>query len=417
MKGYLNRFLLLVIVILGVIPGSVSAQDNELYSFDAVSFAKKTWEWKGDITATGTTKGFNADSVLYPVKFPDEDQGQASEINLQLSLESRWDWECSRLFIAVDANLQRSELEDADYENSLLREGYWQFSELDPHTVEIGKRLLRWGKGYAFNPVAFLERQKNPEDPEASREGLWVIQGLWIPGSFSFFDNSSLNLVYLPVRNDLNDDYATTSAEGDEWGLKLYTLIGTADFDLYFVQKQDRDETDWGIDFSANITSNLEIHGEYASLDSEESAHQILLLGTRYLTENDVTWIMEGYHDSSGLTKEESMSLFKSASSGSIADAKKLMSLTQQSKTLNQNYAYLKASVKEPFDWLYLTPAVAWLINMDDSSTNMNLQLTYTPGNNWVFLSSWQHLAGDPATQFGENIVRDMIVMEGTYSF
>ncbi len=32
----------------------------------------------------------------------------------------------------------------------------------DNHTVDIGKKTLHWGKGYFFNPVAFLEHPKDP---------------------------------------------------------------------------------------------------------------------------------------------------------------------------------------------------------------------------------------------------------------
>ncbi len=417
MSTVLKRFILPVIVILWVFPGSVSAQNDDLYTFDAGDFSKKTWEWQGELKTTITSRSLNSDSVLYPIKFTSDEPDQAIDLNFQLSFESRWDWDWSRLFVSVEGNIQRSDLDDADDESSMLREGYWQFSGLDPHSIEIGKRLLRWGKGYAFNPVAFLERSKNPEDPEASREGLWVFQGVWIPGEVLFFDNSSLSLVYLPIRDDFNDDYAASVIEGDEWGLKLYVLAGTTDMDLYLVKRHDSTEMDWGFDFASNITSNFEAHGEYARIISEGSEEQKILVGTRYLTENDITWILEGYHDSSGLTKEDSQALLESVRAGSITAAGKLMSISRQGKMLNRNYAYIKASIKEPFNWLYVTPSTAWLINMDDSSINTTIQLTYTPVNNWDYQTSWQHMAGGSVTQFGENIVQDRIVMEMAYSF
>ncbi|MCP4752641.1 MAG: hypothetical protein GY866_17280 [Proteobacteria bacterium] len=417
MKRHARFVLFLGIVVLGFSPDRISAQDDDLYSFDVEEFAKKTWEWKGEISAAATAKTFNKDSPLYPVKFPGGDHDRSTEFNLQLSLEGRWDWEWSRLYLAGEANVQRSNIEDSDDENTWLREGYWQISKLDPHNVEIGKRLLRWGKGYAFNPVAFLERAKNPEDPEASREGLWIVQGIWIPGGFSVFDNRSVNLVYLPVREDLNDDYQTAFETDNYWGLKLYALIGTTDIDLYYVQKMEQKESDWGFDFAVNITSNFEVHGEYADINAEESDYRTTLLGLRYLTENEVTWIVERYRDSSGLTKDESKVLFESIESSSPPAAKKILSRIQQNKTLNRNYGYVKASVKEPFDWLYFTPSMAWLVNVDDSSHNMNIQLAYAPGDNWGFQVSWQLLAGDTYTQYGENVVANKTVVDINYNF
>jgi hypothetical protein len=32
--------------------------------------------------------------------------------------------------------------------------------------LDAGKKVVKWGKGYAWNPVAFVDRPKNPEDPE-----------------------------------------------------------------------------------------------------------------------------------------------------------------------------------------------------------------------------------------------------------
>ena len=39
--------------------------------------------------------------------------------------------------------------------------------------MEAGKRTLRWGKGYAWNPIGFVERPKDPNDPDLAREGYW----------------------------------------------------------------------------------------------------------------------------------------------------------------------------------------------------------------------------------------------------
>lgn len=393
------------------------AQKDDLYSFDADEFLKKTWEWKGELTLTTTAKHFNTDSVFYPIKFPNKDRTDTIEADLLLSLESRWDWEWSRMIVAGDGEIRRSDLEETDDENTVLREGYWQIKLSESGSIDIGKRLLRWGKGYAFNPVAFLEWPKNPEDPEASREGLWMIQGVWIFGGLSMFENSSATLVYLPVEENLNDDFQTDPDRERFWGLKLYALIGTTDIDLYFLGKDKQDKTDWGIDFAANITSNFEVHGEFAAIYEDESDNTLSLLGLRYLTEKDVTWTVEGYRDSSGLTREESKHLLQSVPLSPVATAKKTLARFQQTRTLNQNYGYVKASIKEPFNWLYFTPSATWLINLDDSSYSTNIQASYVPSNNWAFLLTWQNMAGDTSTQYGENLVRNKTALEVTFSF
>ncbi len=397
-------------------PSLTIAQEDDLYSFEVEEFTKKTWEWKGEISAISTTKFFNQDAVAFPLKFENE-AIQAEEREIQIVLESRWDWDWSRLYVMGEASTLYSTIPDVNAEDAFLREGYWQLSKFDPSVLEIGKRLLRWGKGYAFNPVAFLERPKNPEDPEASREGLWMVQGLWIPGAFSGLDNTSVTAVYLPLRQDINEDYQSHIPHENVWGLKLYALIDTTDIDLYFVQSEEKDEINWGVDFASNITVNFEIHGEYArKIDSDYDELQALL-GLRYLTENDVTWIVEVYHDSSGWTAEESAERYEQIENKSPLKAKPLLSQIQKQKTISQNYGYLQASAKEPFEWLYFTPSLALLHNQDDHSYNTITQLNYAPANNWTFLVSWQHFSGEDHTQYGESLAQNKLEMKATYAF
>ncbi len=397
-------------------PCLIQAEENDLYSFEVEDFTKKTWEWKNEISATETLKFFNQDAAGFPLKFQN-DEVQAEERKLQVVLDSRWDWDWSRLYLAGEASTFYSTIPGANQEDAFLREGYWQLSQWEPSVLEMGKRLLRWGKGYAFNPVAFLERPKSPEDPEASREGLWLVQGIWISGAFLGLDSSSVSSVFLPIRNDINEDYQAKVDHENVWGLKLYMLLGTTDIDFYWVDWEEKGQSDWGVDFASNLSSNFEIHGEYArKLETDKDGFQSLL-GLRYLTENEITLIAEVYHDSLGLSKSESSERYQQIAELPPLKAKPLLSQLQQKKTISQDYGYAKASIKEPFDWLYLTPSVAWLGNLSDHSQNVISQLSYAPGNNWSMLASWQHQSGDANTQYGENLVHDKLELKGDYTF
>ncbi len=392
------------------------AQDEDLYSFDVDEFTKKTWEWKGIFSFSATQKQYNQDSVLYPIKISgNEDNSQETESVLEL--ESRWDWEWSRLFLSGAISGLRSTIPENDKEDSVLREAYWQLAEWDPHNIEIGKRVLRWGKGYAFNPVALMERTKSPEDPEASREGLWIAQGIWLPGALPGFDTSSVNLVYLPIREGVNDDYQSDIDSEAIWGAKLYGLIDTTDLGLYAVRWEENKINQWGVDFASNLSVNFEIHGEYVATSQKESNTHEVLLGLRYLTDADVTWIAEAFFDSDGLTQEESRALFKNIENSTGSERNAYLSQIQQQSTINRHYGYIKVSVKEPFEWLYFTPSVAWLGNMDDQSSNITTQLSYTPSDNWTLLFSWQHLIGGRYSQYGENVVGDKAEISTAYNF
>jgi hypothetical protein len=413
---HFQKILILLFLLLIGIQTIGFAQDEDLYNFDVDEFEKKIWEWKGMLSFSATSKTYNQDSVIYPLKFPNNESG-SNELELSLALESRWDWEWSRLFIAGEVSTMKSSISENDEDDSVLSEAYWQLAEFEPHNFEIGKRLLRWGKGYAFNPVALMERTKNPEDPEASREGLWTTQAIWITGALAGFETTSINLVYLPIREDINEDYQTEIVEDDIWGFKLYGLIGTTDIDIYAVNWEQEEVTQWGVDFATNLSVNFEIHGEYVSSNYEEFDRNEALLGLRYLTDTDVTWIAELYSDSEGLTAAESEVLYENIENSSGIKKQSYLSQIQQRKTINQNYGYIKVSVKEPFNWLYFTPSLSWLGNLDDQSSNISTQMSYTPSDNWVMLLTWQHMAGRQYTQYGENVVQDKLALLTSFSF
>ena len=408
-----------LLIIFGLLFSSLTlfAQDDSLYSFEVEEFTKKTWEWKSELTVAGASKTFNQDSVLYPFKFQQDQQTKAQDLSLQIPLESRWDWEWSRLYFVGEFRITGSSLSDTIEQTAVLQEAYWQLSTLDPHSIESGKRLLRWGKGYAFNPVALLERSKDPENPEAAREGLWMVQGILIPGTLSGLDSNSLTLVYLPVRSGINGDYQANLEQEDIWGLKLSALLGTTDFDLYLTHWSEKAETDWGFDFASNLSSNFEMHGEYAEDTDLSNKYTKSLLGIRYLTDNEITWTIEAYHDTSGWTKDESTEIYKTIESGSSVAAKTALTELQSKQIVSQDYAYVKASLKEPFDWLYFTPSLTWLGNLADQSFNVITQLNYAPVTDWSFQLSWQQLSGDAYTQYGENLLGNKLELKTNYSF
>ncbi len=395
--------------------------EDDLYVFDVDSYTKKVWEWKGELELTAAQRTFRPDSVFYQAKFKGNAPKNAQDCGLQLSLESRWDWEWSRLYLVGEASGEASTRKDGDTETTSLMEGYWELAIFQPDSLQVGKRLLRWGRGYAYNPVAFLERPKSSEDPEARREGIWLSQWTWIFGENVVFKTSSLALLYVPVRSFFNEDFLVKNPDSeydperdddDLSGIKAYGLVGTTDLDLYVVAYTNHTDVLWGFDFASNLSANLEIHGEYAvtEWENQDKAFQCLL-GLRYLTESDVTYILEWYYQSEGLTKDESETLYQSGIPSETIQA------FQERREINHNYAFLQASFKEPFDWLYVTLSFTWIKNLDDDSNNLLAKLKYVPGGTWSFQVSWQYFEGSENTQYGENLVRDRCEAMATMAF
>ena len=132
------------------------------------------------------------------------------------------------------------------------------------------------------------------------------------------------------------------------------------------------------------------------------------LLGLRYLNRFNTTFIAEYYHNNSGLSKNEFASYLnylenslESNSSERINSAKLNMSSVFRSKTLMQNYLYLKLMQPEPFSWLYFSISMFSIYNLADNSFLISPQLNYKPYTNFEVLL-WPFLFfGDEGTEYG----------------
>ena len=71
----------------------------------------------------------------------------------------------------------------------------------------------------------------------------------------------SFTPVLLPVYDHINDDFGNSNKLN--FAGRFYFLLYDTDIDLMFMTGGSRPDR-YGMDFSRNITTNFEIHGEYA---------------------------------------------------------------------------------------------------------------------------------------------------------
>ena len=77
-------------------------------------------------------------------------------------------------------------------------------------------------------------------------------------------------------------------------------------------------------------------------------------------------------------------------------------SSSYQRPNFMRNYLYLRASQKEPFGWLYFTPALTTIVNLDDRSWNLIPEIAYTGITNLELRFRLNMLSGDAGTEYGE---------------
>jgi hypothetical protein len=288
-----------------LVAGSLAAGEYDDFDFDAASFEKRIFAYRGYLRSdngfgdTGGTRRLES----------------ANELNLQSDLDRK------PLNLHLDASLYyRCSDDGSDASDALLNALHQRFG--DEHAgLSIGKEVLRWGKGYAYSPVAFFERPRELLYPERSREGYWMAHAqltrTFAEGPVA---NATLSLLALP---QVGDNAPLFEAENRRYGAKLYLLAGESDIDLILA------ENGYGVDISTNAAAGLELHGEYAAGGDSES----WLLGLRYQSAADLTVIAEY------------ASTFES-----------------------QRFSYFKATQKEPIGIVYSTLYALFTRNYDTDS-------------------------------------------------
>jgi hypothetical protein len=283
----------------------------------------------------------------------------------------------------------------------------------------VGKKMYNWGKGYAFNPVGYVNPLKDPENPELSQTGLFSVNYEY---SRSFqtelIKNMALDLIAIPSANTINNKIS--EIESTYIAGKLYFLF--LDTDIDFMHYSSRiNSVKTGVDFSRNVLPNLEMHGEFSSFHNQPShfiANNILetkymdgssyLFGIRWLNNWNVTTILEYYHNDAGLTAKEyedyNNFLLVSVASGNtdtISSAINTVKNNFSGTNLMQDYLYLKISWPEPFNWVYFTPSVYTIVNTADRSSVVGVPLSYKPVTNLEIILWPAFFVGGTDTEFG----------------
>jgi len=312
-------------------------------------------------------------------------------------------------------------------DDSSLFELHAQYTPNTNFTVWLGKKTLKWGKGYIWNPVAFVGKQKDVNDVDASLEGYSLIMGEFVKSFNSTFQTLSISPVIIPVTDDLNDDFSKENSFN--FALHTYMLIADTDVGLYLFM-DDREHHKVGVDFARNLLTNWEVHAEWAYeniydklvLDEDYSLRQTsestmnYLLGTRYLTSLNTTIIFEYLHNNKGFSESEMNTFYEEIDSAMSDNNTSLIYILRsfQKDQLNrqflmQDYLYFKVSHPEPFNILYFTPSMYTIYNLNDNSYRIGLEMNYSRFKNLELIIRQNYFPYNPKSEFGEKMTDYMI--------
>jgi len=428
---------LLTSLLLFSVSGMLLAQDEE-YSFDLSEIEVKPYDIGGYVELRPVLFGLDTDSSSHKLSFYDHGEGHSlDEYNLTFQVDFSYEKGIAGLYVKTNTDLTHSDLGSS--EETELFEGYLSLKPSRSFTFEIGKKTLKWGKGYAWNPAAFVDRSKDPDEPDLAREGYVVASLDYIKSLSGPLKTVSFTPVVIPVFEHVNANFG--EIDNVDFAGKLYCLLYDTDID-FMVFTGGSKTTRFGFDFSRNITSNFEIHGEFALIDDytkrfidsdgtvfeDEYDATSYLAGLRYLTASETTCIFEYYHNGTGFTESEMDDYFSFIDNAydtylSSDDDSLLKKATTAKKggygKINpmRDYFYLRISQKEPFDILYSTASLTGMFNPRDDSLSLSPELMYTGVTNLELRLKTTFPIGDTGTEYGEKPSDYRIELRARYHF
>jgi len=226
----------------------------------------------------------------------------------------------------------------------IVNELYLKFGDVNKN-LTIGKELLKWGKGYSYSAVSFFTREKNPLYPEDLKNGYEIVHFKYIKSLKGIIKNYSIDLVYLPS----NENFNSSLEKSQNWGGKVYFLYNDIDIDFIF-EKSNFYPDKYGVDFSFNVTYELEIHGEGAVDSIDNNSY---LLGGKFASKYDYTLTFEWY------------------------------------KRWDENKFFYLKLLKKDFIKSYLNAYVVVLNNITQKANSLLIGASYDLKNNFIILGEY----------------------------
>jgi hypothetical protein len=401
---------------------AISAAE-ESYSFDPAETEKKPYHLGGYVEFKPLFFGLDRDSAFYKLRFYNSPQGQTlSEWNGRVQLEGAYEKGIYRIYAKMNTDLKDTHAGAS--ERTLFYEAYGSIKPSSSLKVEMGKKAMRWGKGYAWSPAAFVDRPKDPDDPELALEGYIVATADYIKSFDGPLKTFSFTPVLLPVYENVNDGFGNRNQLNVAG--RFYFLLYDTDIDLLFLTGGSRSDR-YGFDFSRNISTNFEVHGEFAYIRNQqknvldaagksrlvEQDAKSYLAGIRYLTTFDLTTIVEYYHNDAGFGGNDMKNFYAFINRGydlynatgnasALVNAQAMAEGAYGRSNSMRDYLYVRVSQKEPFDILYFTPALTAMMNLEDKSYSLTPELLYTGITNLELRFRTTFIIGAKNTEFGE---------------
>jgi hypothetical protein len=268
----------------------------------AIASAQSSFTWRARATDEAASEQPNATS---PFLAPDRSDAWLGSNDFVASVDSTWDWQ-HRVKFGGGVTLRAPSDDGPDLR---VREGYARASLLPWLDVEAGKRLVRWGTGYAFTPTGLLDPPRNATDPQ---DHLGLNEGMVMARLEAFTGSTAITLAAAAPRLDRPNAIAGT-APRRLLALRVRTTVGGVEL-AAVASAADGRRASFGGNFTHVVGRRLEYHGELLVHDDESpwrpllaphdapARHVSALLGCQYTFNPGINAIVEYYRDGNGLS-------------------------------------------------------------------------------------------------------------------
>jgi hypothetical protein len=358
----------------------------------------------------------------------------ATDVHTRLHLAS---WLALRSFVQASAQIDRN-----TQSSLFLRELVLKLSPARALDLSLGRTILKWGVGYAFNPTGVVEPRRIPSDPS---DRLRRFRGLDLAQADFYCATGTVTVVYL---NTLNANGRWQMANDHRLAVRLNTLV--QGFDVALIGFWEKRQTgSIGGTVTKVIGGALEIHGEFlgrrgsatpqhliATVDAPDTLfhfppyaplpeHRLYgkyLAGFQYTLGSGINLAFEYFHNDEGMRGDDwqrflDYLLFANRElsnprwngpAGNLAAANLMWAAGALSATgSTRDYLFARAYFPEIF-LRRISGELMTLRNLDDGSTVIIPALSIYLGHEISASLRWSGFLGRRESEYGGSLYRSV---------
>ena len=283
--------------------------------------------------------------------------------------------------------------------------------------LTVGRKIERWGTGYAWNPTGVVNPRKDPTDPNDRRS---LYRGVDMISADLFLKGWDISLLGVPEVSWSAKNGRRLLTTG--WAMRAYKLIKGTDV-AFTASGGNGLPNSQGLSLARVFGNALELHGEAAYISDSvrllprndglvpvRRPHAEVLLGGQYTFRNNVNLVAEFYHTGQGLSEREWRDLGGFTQNAALdiqrGDPGPLALANAQFTPLGMSKDYAFLRVLWPIRLRKVELETIVISSLRDASSAIRPGITWRVRPNLNFYCIYTEFVGNARTDFGHIPIR-----------